>query len=298
MAADDAEAAAPLAVPPRPRPRLHLGHTVFDASSPIPPVKAHQANLARLSATLHFLALLATTTTVSSKLLQEVLAVVYEPINSSSEDHVRGGAVALFHLLQCGCTTTTESDGDTTTTTNNNGNNVWCAPAMQVVADNLVSMLHEAVKLHRTGATLAVLGAVQHKLFRRAFPWNDDNHCNNNKRRRTVVAALRQWLHILDRNNCHYAQDLLVWGLLYGGIVPLLYDCASSSENAAACVEVGRLGLSALLPVLRGGAEATYGGLAGLRRMTTTMAPAAPMEAVTWTRKFPINAKALLHYRR
>jgi hypothetical protein len=189
-----------------------------------------------------------------SALLQEVLAVVYEQINSSSEDHVRGGAMALFHLLQFGCTTTTESDGDTTTTTNNNnGNNVWCAPAMQVVADNLVSMLHEAVKLHRTGATLAVLGAVQHELFRRAFPWNDDNHCNNNKRRRTVAAALRQWLHILDCNNCHYAQDHLVWGLLYGGILPLLYDCASSSDKKSvdwACPRSCRSSAAARKPLM------------------------------------------------
>jgi hypothetical protein len=91
--------------------------------------------------------------------------------------------------------------------------------------------------------TLALLGAAQRELFHRSAAASKDS-----KRRQT---ALQQWLLILDRNNCHYTKDHLVWGLLSGGIVPLLYDCACSAENAE-CIEVGRLGLSALLPVIRG----------------------------------------------
>ena len=114
-------------------------------------------------------------------------------------------------------------------------------------------MLHGAVKINRVGATLAVLGAAQRELLRRT----DCKDGNNNGR---LGTALQQWLPILDRNNRHYTKDHLVWGLLVGGIVPLLYDAAASGENAA-CVEVGRLGLSAILTVLRG--ESGYNDMFG-----------------------------------
>lgn len=235
------------------QPRLHLGHTILDSSPCLPQAQAHQVNPSRLHSTLHFLSLL--TNTVHPKydviiVQDEVLPVIYDLLNSSSDDHVRWGAVSLFHWLQLRPTTV---DG---------AYDVSFTPTVRlpaVVVDNLASMLHKAVQIHRTGSTLAVLGAAQRELFRRATATGS---LNEDHRRRTVT-ALQQWLLILDRNSRHYTKDYLVWGLLVGGIVPLLYDCAvaaCSGDNAEACVEIGRLGLSALLPVIRGEA-ALDGGI-------------------------------------
>jgi hypothetical protein len=95
-----------------------------------------------------------------------------------------------------------------------------------------------------------------------------------------LAKTLQSWLLILDRNSRHYVKDHLIWGLLWGGILPLLYDAACLTlsrrgpvDNAVSsvalaptvlshCVELGRLGLSALLSVLR--EESGYTNLCAL----------------------------------
>jgi hypothetical protein len=114
-------------------------------------------------------------------------------------------------------------------------------------------MLEKNIQICRQGPTLVLLGLAQRRLFQVLFTIDD----RYRQRRRQ---ATHQWLRILDRHSRHFTKGYLVWGLLVGGIVPLLYDHAVSDENADA-LEVGRLGLQALLPTIRG--ECGYDNLDG-----------------------------------
>lgn len=218
--------------------RLHLGHAVtrqkFTSSFVTPP---HQFNPSRRNAALAYIQLL---DTVDESLWEELLPVIYELLGSSQDRNVQWGAVCLFRLLSCG---------------DNDDGGRWCLPP-PLATDNLLSMLSNAVRICRVGGTLALLGLAQRHLLVRLFE-RETSSSNGNRGQNYEQLVLRrrqvtqQWLSLLDRHNRHVTKDYLVWGLLMGGVAPLLYDHAHAGENADA-VELGRLGLSALLPVLRG----------------------------------------------
>jgi hypothetical protein len=149
--------------------------------------------------------------------------------------HVGCGAACLFHLLNCQIASSPK---------------LW---SHGPVADNLLSMLEKNIQICRQGPTLVLLGLAQRRLFQVLFTIDD-------RYRQRRCQATHQWLRILDRHSRHFTKGYLVWGLLVGGIVPLLYDHAVSDENADA-LEVGRLGLQALLPTIRG--ECGYDNLDG-----------------------------------
>ena len=221
------------------KPRLHLGHTVTNikkTENPITP--PYQSNESRLRATLTYLQLL---NNVDESIWEGILPVIYELLSSGRDESVRWGAVSLFHLLQCSGWGGDDDGGG------NGGGDARLALSV-VATDNLLSMLSTAVRTCRVGGTLAVLGLAQRHLLMRVLSKDPRSTDPFILRRRQVT---QQWLLLLDKNNRHITQDYLVWGLLMGGITSSLFDHARCGENADA-LEVGRLGLSALLPVLRG----------------------------------------------
>lgn len=219
-----------------PSQRLHLGHTITETKSkrkdPMAK-KSYQINPSRCKATLFFLFHIKT---LNSEILDQVLPILYELLNASSDIHVGCGAACLFHLLNC--------------TSISSSALLW---SHGPVADNLLSMLEKNIQICRKGTTLVLLGLAQRRLFQVLFTIND-------KYRQQRRQSTHRWLRILDRHSRHFTKDYLVWGLLMGGIVPLLYDHAVSNENADA-LELGRLGLQALLPTIRG--ECGYDNLDG-----------------------------------
>jgi len=218
------------------KPRLHLGHTVTHIKkTENPDIPPYQSNESRLRATLTYLCLLKN---VDESIWEGILPVIYELLSSGRDESVRWGAVCLFHLLQC-----SGGGGD-----DDSGGRGARLALSDVATDNLFSMLSTAVRICRVGGTLAVLGLAQRHLQMRVFPKDPRNTDPMILRRRQFT---QQWLLLLDKNNRHITQDYLVWGLLMGGITSLLFDHARCGENADA-LDLGRLGLSALLPVLRG----------------------------------------------
>ena len=202
----------------KPLTRLHLGRTVPYQAESDEMEKPYQLIPSRVHVVLHFVSLL---DTVTNGLLDSLLPICYELVNGSDDTAIIGlGAAALFHLFQCPAP-----------------ENVWSP-----FADNLVALLLEAVKLcPREGPTMALLGLAQHELFQKLsgsqyIIW----------RRK----ATQQWLMILEKNRFQ-TSDPLVWGLLVGGVVPFLYDHAGR-QNADA-LELGRVGLMAILPLMRHG---------------------------------------------
>jgi hypothetical protein len=263
------------------RPRLHMGRTVTEPSTNITTAlsttKAHHIQRSRWAATQQFVALLPRTTPAA---WLELAPVVYEMLNSAQEYDVQWGAVLLHRLLRLPCHNAQESvsaatsaphrslpDGSSAGTTTA----PWHAWPNRAVLDNLATFLEQAIARHRVGLTLAVLGVAQRALFHRRHEIHrrDKDHLSAQASfAQGTAAMLHTWLLILDRHSRHYTKQHLIWGLLYGGIVPLLYDAASAALDPATstasgvyCVEVGRLGLSALFSVLR--EESDYTNLFG-----------------------------------
>jgi hypothetical protein len=218
MLPEDAAIVAPA------RPRLHLGHAVME-SPKVEDVtdKIFRATPARRHATLRFIMLLQDLNRV---MLEELLPVCYELFASSLDAEIGLGAASLYHLLQCDA-----------------ADNAWL-----LHADNLLTVLDETVKIVRDGPSLSLIGLAQRTLLQRLLRVsNPTHHAIYEQKRRQ---ATQKWLLILDRNHTNRE---LAWGLLVGGIVPLLFDHARAGN--ADVLELGRLGLTALLFVLE---ESSY----------------------------------------
>jgi hypothetical protein len=213
------------------RPTLLLGRTVRDRGTDLVERKPEFVqNPSRLFAALHFVFLLDSID--GTAVLEELLPILRALITASDQDHNRWGAACLFHLCQITPAT------------------VW--RNMDVAAcENLVTLLYDAVKTCRNGPTLVLLGLAQRHLFLRLTADADASRfAETTVYKKKQLQATQQWLLILDRNNRHYVREHLIWGVLVA-VLPLLHDHARSADEWEA-LELGRLGLSALLPVLRG----------------------------------------------
>jgi hypothetical protein len=115
-----------------------------------------------------------------------------------------------------------------------------------VVWSNLCTILQRLRKIHRRGWTLIWLGWLERRLFHYGF----SRGILESKR---ISQSLQEWLIILDRNNRHYTQDHLIYGLLCV-VAPFLYDCVHLYTSLSSGIDLGRLGLSSLLPILEGAA--------------------------------------------
>jgi hypothetical protein len=260
-------------------PRLHMGRTVTEPSTnnsttaALSTTKPHHVQCSRWAATRQFVGLLPHTTPT---IWLELAPVVYDLLHSAQEYDVQWGAVLLHRLLQLPCHHEPETSVEAIPPPHNrslplhrssseHGVALWHAWPDRAVLDNLATFLEQAVGRHRVGLTLAVLGVAQRALFHRRHEIQrycreiqDDHVSARALFEQGTAAMLHTWLLILDRHSRHYTKQHLIWGLLYGGIVPLLYDAASAvldpatgTASCAYCVEVGRLGLSALFSVLR-----------------------------------------------
>lgn len=105
------------------------------------------------------------------------------------------------------------------------------------------------------GHVIVAIGRAQSRLFETVLSrgkQNGDEERNNDnrfrKRRRTVT---EQWLMTLERSLYRPATTRQQLELLLGGVIPLLSQHARDENSEADAMELGRLGLSALLPLTR-----------------------------------------------
>ena len=219
--------------------RLHLGHLVpvnakkekeqtdWDLS-----LKPYQKFPSRLYAVLVFVSLLDDGTLSDREEILEQMAPICYALLDSARDVATGiGAVLTLRLWNMviprefvGCRTA-----------------ISTKRSLQNLANNLLLALDAVVQSCRNGCTLALVGLTQRALL---LALND---CVLRRRQ-----ATQQWFMLLGRARHVPIDPKLVWGILVT-LIPLLYDHAALHEQADA-LELGRLGLSALFPLLRGDA--------------------------------------------
>ena len=90
----------------------------------------------------------------------------------------------------------------------------------QTVVDNLANLLDMNVMTCRHGLALALVGLAQTNLLSKLHPTNEH---------KLRLKATQQCLMILDRNR--YTNTKLVWGLLVGGVHPLLHYGALNNKE-------------------------------------------------------------------
>lgn len=142
-----------------------------------------------------------------------------------------------------------------------NNNNVEYENAWENFADNALSVLDRAFRSSSDPSAMLAIGGAQTKLLglmvQRETEKNResrvqrtvrDKHDRFRRRRRTVTG---QWLSNLDRSLYLSTTKRKSLELLLGGVIPLLSQHAmeDDEESGADGMEVGRLGLAALLPL-------------------------------------------------
>jgi hypothetical protein len=219
-----------------PRYELNLGH--FEAISKAKQQEEREKNTmnskpyekipSRLHAVLTFLVLIKNSGDAKAvrTTLAEFIPICYELLGASNDVSIGKGSILLLHLLIM--TEVHYNAGD-------------CPRTMIDQAENLFTALDIVVKTCRDGRTLVMVGGAQRNLLRLLQSKRSDVQM----RRRQ---ATQQWFTILDTARHRTSDEKLVWGLLIV-LIPLLYD-HMQQENADA-MEIGRLGLSALLPIVR-----------------------------------------------
>ena len=227
--------------------RLHLGRTVSYTPMDEFALKPFQAIPSRLSAVLHFVSLL-TSDSLSNAIVEELLPVCYQLLDATSYAHNALGAAIVYHFLKCEA-----GRGDGTATQQwTSGDNL---------AQNLLQMLDKLVTSCRDGPPLAIFGLTQRQLLLNLTSYKPPANASPQPypsyilKRRSIT---HQWMTIFNGNRYqlgNYESDdgggmSMLWALLAAAIVPLLHDHASDPSNPADGVEVGRLGLTALLSIL------------------------------------------------
>lgn len=222
--------------------RQYLHHRPNKYPLELKPTKApndsFQKRPSRVHVALHFISLVTATNSRDdySHVLEHVLPICYALLDySTTLKHVAMGAAALLHLFQIMNTTTIAANADFKYWTD-------CKEML------LLDVLERACRTTREGPAVFLVCLAQSRVFT-IFP-----HRTKERRR-----ATQHLLTILHRNSYSQNNDSLHLGLLMGGIIPLLQQHANYNEMQqqeaavpdADAMELGRLGLVTLLPLLR-----------------------------------------------
>ncbi|CAB9523935.1 hypothetical protein SEMRO_1474_G275690.1 [Seminavis robusta] len=220
----------------------------------LPDRKPYQDIPSRVHVVMHYILLLDENTVVKDSVLEEILPIIYELLGAFQTYYVGMGAAALIHLVMITANTTKMtpppkntslallSVEDTTTTTTTTDSFLFAK-----YAGSLLPVLDLACQTCREGPPFCLLARAQSLLCEAAA----GDRPVFVKHRRQVT---RYFLTLLDKYRHKVSDpDGLLWGLLVGGIIPLLQQHATLPECTTSidALEVGRLGLQALLPIVR-----------------------------------------------
>ncbi|CAB9510332.1 expressed unknown protein [Seminavis robusta] len=221
----------------------------------LPDRKPYQDIPSRVHVVMHYILLLDDNTMmVKDSVLEEILPIIYELLGAFQTYYVGMGAAALIHLVMITANTTMTpppkntsqallSVEDTTTTTTSTTDPFLFAK----YAGSLLPVLDLACQTCREGPPFCLLARAQSLLCEAAA----GDRPVFVKHRRQVT---RYFLTLLDKYRHKVSDpDGLLWALLVGGIIPLLQQHATLPECTTSidALEVGRLGLQALLPIVR-----------------------------------------------
>lgn len=197
------------------RTRLHLGRTVPD--KPVEYEKPFRAIPSRMHAACVFISLL---DAVNGAMLQDLVPILYELLAAPQEAIQAMGAALLHRLLDI-----------------SQGQQFLWTP---ILLSNFAAALDLAVQTCRQGAVLTVLGVTQVVVLRR----QQQGHSLDVPRGK----ACQQWFMILHKN-LHNVE--LVWGVLTGAVLRFGLDYVACEPDGGGALELGRLALSCLLPLIR-----------------------------------------------
>jgi len=261
----------------KPKTRLHLGRVVVvpddnatnnnsnnNGNDINTTIKAFHETPSRVHAALHYILLLEKKDFVSdnnnvekgSQILEEILPIIYELLSDHEQAYIALGSASVLRILQL--IQTVDNQGYTVP---QGQRCVW-----NKYTQNLVSVLDLACRTCREGAPMVFLARAQSMVCQTAPLWCDDNAQGGHSGTTTNATTMQQqqlqhrrnttryFLTILDKHNHRVSDpDHLLWAVLVGGILPLLYQHATVPEciESTDAVELGRLGLTALLPIIR-----------------------------------------------
>ena len=223
-------------ITPPPRYELNLGH--FEEVTKAQQQAEREKNTmnskpyekisSRLHAVLTFLSLMKNSgdSKATRVIIVEFIPICYELLGASNDVAIGKGSILLLHILIM---------------TEFHFRDEEYPKAFLEQVDNLFTALDIVAKTCRDGRTLVLVGSAQRMLLRLLQNKRSDVQM---RRRQTT----QQWFSILDAAKHRTSEERLVWGLLIV-LIPLLYDHIQQ-ENADA-MEIGRFGLTALLPIIR-----------------------------------------------
>ena len=130
--------------------------------------------------------------------------------------------------------------------------NITDSEAWMNFAENTLTILERSLQSNRDhGHIVVAIGRMQTRLFEIVLTGarrngNDDIDDLFRRRRRIVT---EQWLSKLERSLYRPVTERQQLELLLGGVIPLLSQHAMDEKSEADGIELGRLGLAALLPI-------------------------------------------------
>lgn len=136
---------------------------------------------------------------------------------------------------------------------------------LAVHVDQALQVLDLAFGANRDGRVLILIGQCQTRLLSIAGT-------TSGRHRRSFTT---KWLTLLRQVADGSGREFTAWEILVGGVIPLLYQHAQATNPDA--IEVGRLGLSALLPLIGGNFVDTKLLVASLVGLINLMVGAYPM---------------------
>eukprot|EP00980_Cylindrotheca_fusiformis_P003101 scaffold720_cov114-Cylindrotheca_fusiformis.AAC.9 len=178
----------------------------------------------------------------SQNVIMNMLPVCLELVDSSDAAHLSLGTCGLVRLFALGSR----------------------LDRLPVLVDQSLQVLDLAFGANRDGRALILIGQAQTNLL-----------LLSQKSDSLRQSLTKKWLTLLRQSVGGSGSEITPWEVLVGGVVPILYQL-SQSVNADA-IEVGRLGLSALLPLIGGSFVDHRILVASLVALINLMAGAYPM---------------------
>jgi hypothetical protein len=232
-------------------PQLHTSQQVVlgrqvTKSRPVVDEKPFHAVPSRIAVALNFLQLVDRTDRVtecsSRDFTEKLFSICATLLDSTSAVFVALGASGMAELVELlDGTLSAVPDGSDRGNTGEDIETSW-----KSFVDDALSALERAFRTSHDGPVVVAIGQAQSRLLqtlqsRKYSQWDT--------RRRKITG---QWLFRLQRSSHRAATQSQCWELLVAGIVPLLLQHALNETTAADSMEMGRLGLSAILPLIEG----------------------------------------------
>lgn len=232
-------------------PQLHVSQQVIlgrrvTKSRPVVAEKPFQAVPSRIAVAMNFLRLLDRTdriTVCSTRdITKNFFPICATLLDSTSATDVALGASGMLELVEF----LDESTGLNQNCSDRGHEGGEMEIVWKTFVEDALPVLERAFQATHEGPVVVAIGQAQSRLLNNILRRNDSRW---DSQRRRITG---HWLFRLQRSSYRPATQSQCWELLVGGVVPLLLQHARNEMTAADSMEMGRQGLSALLPLIDG----------------------------------------------